>query len=93
MVISVTNSGSSLFTIDSTTAELKLAGALDFETATTYAIVVQATDGGSLTVSMSSDTITNLFDTGCVAHMSAGTFHDVDISPETIAPILTQLGM
>jgi len=46
---SVTNSGLSKFSIDPNTGEIFLAGALNYEVATSYVITVVAVDGGTPT--------------------------------------------
>ncbi|CAD5114116.1 DgyrCDS3263 [Dimorphilus gyrociliatus] len=46
-IISVTNSGADYFTISSSTGEIFLAKSLDYETQTTYAVTVRASDAGS----------------------------------------------
>ncbi|XP_069100904.1 protocadherin Fat 4-like isoform X2 [Argopecten irradians] len=48
-ITAVTNSGSSLFAIDTTSGSITLVQLLDYETATSYDIEVTATDGGSST--------------------------------------------
>ena len=52
------------FAIDSSTGQLKTQGALDYESKTSYAVTVTATDGGELTASISvTITVTNVADT------------------------------
>ena len=49
------------FAIDSSTGQLKTQGALDYESKTSYAVTVTATDGGELTASVSvTITVTNV---------------------------------
>ncbi|OWF51636.1 Cadherin EGF LAG seven-pass G-type receptor 3 [Mizuhopecten yessoensis] len=48
-ITSVTNSGSSFFMIDMTSAVIYLSQAVDFETSQNYVLILEATDGGSLT--------------------------------------------
>ncbi|WAR26918.1 FAT1-like protein, partial [Mya arenaria] len=57
-ISSVTNSGSSKFSIDQKTGELSLAQMLDYETATSYVITVIAVDGGSPTPNTGTGTVT-----------------------------------
>ncbi|XP_021371826.1 cadherin-23-like isoform X5 [Mizuhopecten yessoensis] len=48
-ITAATNSGTSVFTIDSTSGSITLSSALDYETTTSYVITVVATDGGGST--------------------------------------------
>ena len=48
--ISVTGGAASTFSIDQSSAEIRLVTALDYETTTSYVIVVVATDGGGSVV-------------------------------------------
>ncbi|XP_053376783.1 cadherin-23-like [Mercenaria mercenaria] len=46
-IVSVTNSGTSLFSIDSTSGQIRLAQSLDYESQTNFVITIRAVDGGT----------------------------------------------
>ena len=46
----VTGGSASTFVIDQSTAEIRLASALDYETTTSYVLTIVATDGGASVV-------------------------------------------
>ncbi|XP_060076862.1 protocadherin Fat 4-like [Ylistrum balloti] len=82
-ITAVTNSGSTLFAVDSTSGSITLTSALDYETATSYVITVEAVDGGGTTATGSvTVSVTDVNDNSPIFSPSAYT---VEIAETTSA--------
>ncbi|XP_033745650.1 LOW QUALITY PROTEIN: protocadherin Fat 4-like [Pecten maximus] len=82
-ITTVTNSGSTVFSIDSTSGSITLSSSLDYETTTSYVITVVATDGGGTTVTGSvTVSVTDVNDNSPIFSPSA---YDVEMAESTSA--------
>ncbi|XP_069101569.1 cadherin-23-like [Argopecten irradians] len=82
-ITTVTNSGSTVFSIDSTSGSITLSSSLDYETTTDYVITVVATDGGGTTVTGSvTVSVTDVNDNSPIFSPSA---YDVEMAESTAA--------